>query len=229
MNVEDLRNYGKGFVEIMTDPEISKQMTKALTAELQRHLGRVNLIRLMWNLPKQTKRMKALNWSRIYEHGLVDQKFFQEVVRSITAIKTLSDIVGKEKASEIYLEIMDKVAYDLMSSMFPSVKDLENCGDVFESFRKYAKAFVNANNRDGVHEIEEVQDTNEVLAYNVKYCIWHEVAKNINEPVLCYPSNCCFDEVFFPRMGAQAGFRFKRSGTLASGASVCDYRFERLR
>ena len=227
MKVEDLKNYGKGFVDLMADPEMMKRMKKMMSGELRKELGIFGMIKLMWRMRKKTKRMKNHDWSRLREHVLTDQKFLDNIIQMIAMMKTLVDMEGMERASDIFRKIWDGMAYDMFASMFPSVEELKECEDAFECFKKWFNAFNAANVRDGLHEVDVVEDTNDVLAVNIKYCVWHEVAKEFGDPYLCYPSSCYGDEVFFPKFLAQAGCQFKRTGTLATGASVCDFRIER--
>ena len=63
---------------------------------------------------------------------------------------------------------------------------------------------------------------------NYKYCVFREVANEFGDPYLCYPSSCYYDEVWIPRFATEGGWKFKRTGTLATGAPVCDFRLERL-
>lgn len=120
------------------------------------------------------------------------------------------------------------MAYDVMASVYPPVEELQACGDLLEAFKKYMNASNAKNVADGIHEVEIAEDTSDVFAMNYKYCAWLEVARAFGDPHLCYRSSCYGDEVFLPRFCSQAVFGFKRTGTLATGASVCDFRFERL-
>lgn len=227
MRVEELKNYGKGFVDIMSDPELMKRMRKVMSREFRRQLGLIGIMRLMWRMGKETKRMREHDWLRLTERG-IDRKFLDAVIQNMAVMKALADMVGMERASDIHRRVWDKTAYDLMASMFPSVEELKVCGDAFKCFKEYMKNFNAVNERAGLHEIEIAEDTDDVFVCNYKYCAWHEIAREFGDPYLCYPSFCYGDEVFFPRMCAEAGWRFKRAGTLATGAPVCDFTFERL-
>jgi len=141
-------------------------------------------------------------------------------------MKTLADILGMERATEVQCRLLDMTMYDLMVPTFPSVEDYRACGDYFDAFREYSKASYVANIRDGLHEMDIVEDTPDVLAFNITYCAWHEVAKELGDPYLCYPSTCYGDEAYIPMALAGSGCQFKRSGTLAEGQRVCDFRFE---
>ena len=143
-------------------------------------------------------------------------------------MKVLADMLGMEKASEVYRRIWDRAACDIMASVFGSVEDFKACGDAFKSFKEFWKANDAANERTGLYEVEIVEDTDDVFVCNTKYCAWREVASEFGDPNLCYSANCYLDEVWIPRFGTEGGWEFKRTGTLATGAPVCDFRFERL-
>lgn len=228
MNVENLKNYGKSHANMTLDPEKLKQMRKIIFSDMRKELGLIGMMKLMWKLRKANSHAENLDWLRLRENGLTDRKFLRRVVQRIVLMKTLSEMVGNEKAERIFRNVMDKVAYDLMTSMTPTVEELKACGDVLECFKKYFGGFYEANERCGASKHELVEDTNDVFAFNITYCAWHEVAKELGNPYLCYPSVCYGDEVFFPKACAEAGFRFERNGTLATGARVCDFRFERI-
>ena len=228
MKVEELRNYGKGFVETMTAPEFVKRTSKTMRREFRRELGLIGLLKMGWRMRKETRRMKKHDWSRLREHGFTDQRFLVWLIESMAGMKALADILGMEKASEIYRRVWDRTAYDLMTSVFPSVAEISACGDAATSLKEYMSAFNAANERAGLHEIEVVEDTDDVFACNYRYCAWHEVASEFGDPYLCYPASCYSDEAWMPRYATEIGCEFKRTGTLATGAPVCDFRWERL-
>jgi hypothetical protein len=196
--------------------------------ELRRELGLIGLLRTGWRMRKETRRMKNHDWSRLRERGLTDQRFLDQLIQSTSGMKVLADMLGMERASDVFRRISDRIAYDMSTATFPSVEELKACGDAFISFKEYWKAANAANERAGLHEVEIVEDTDDVLACNYKYCVWREVANEFGDPYLCYPSSCYGDEAWLPKFGAEGGWEFKRTGTLATGAPFCDFRFERL-
>ena len=228
MKTEELHNYGKGFVDLMSDPELMKRGRKLMMREFRRELGLIGLLKMGWRMRKEARRMKNHDWSRIRERGLTDQGFLDQLIESMAVMKALADMLGMERASEVYRRIWDRTAYDLMTSVFPSVEEFKACGDTFKSFKEYYKANDAANERAGLYEVEIVEDTDDVFACNSTYCLWSELAKEFGDPYLCYPANCYLDEVWIPRFATEGGWEFKRTGTLATGAPVCDFRFERL-
>jgi hypothetical protein len=229
MRVEDLRNYGKGLLDSEPDPEMMERegnIRRIIRQELEMELGQTGTTDLMSIVKKESDHMNVQDWSILKKRGLSDKRFIESVIKRIALMKALSDIVGLEKASAIQRRVVEKTIWDLMSPMWPSVEDYKSCGNFFAAFREYSKATMAANVRAGLHDMEIVEDSTTALAYNIKYCVWHEVAKWFGNPYLCYPSTCYGDEVTIPRALDKTGCRFKRAGTLAQGALVCDFRYE---
>jgi len=229
MRVEDLRNYGKGLLDSEPDPQMTERkdkIRKKMLRQLERQLGHTGTTELMSRTKGETERAKNRDWSIFYSHGLRDKSFIESAIRRIALTKALADMVGLEKASAIQCKLVEKTIWELMSPMWPSVDDYRQCGNFFEAFKEYTKASMAANMRAGLHDMEIVEDSPTALAFNVRYCVWHEVAKSFGDPYLCYPSTCYGDEVTIPRVLNKTGCRFNRTGTLAQGTPACDFRYE---
>jgi len=231
MKVKDLKNYGKGLLDSEPDPKMIEREGNTrmiIRQELERELGQTVTRELMSAVKKETEQMKFRGLSVLSNHGLRDERFIESIIKRIALMKALSDVVGIERASAIQCKLVEKTIWELMSPMWPSVEDYKSCGNFFEAFREYSKSTMAANVRAGLHDMEIVEDSPSALAYNIKYCVWHEIAKSFGNPYLCYPSTCYGDEVTIPRVLDKTGCRFRRAGTLAQGAPVCDFRYECL-
>jgi len=229
VRVEDLRNYGKGLKDSTPDAQGAKKMMqsrKVLRSELRKELGWFGRLRLIGRTKRDVKEARLMDWAVLKQHGLTDQSVIDGIVQRIALMKNLVSLVGMERATQIQCSLLDKTMYDLMMPLMPTIDDYRACGDFFEAFKAYDKASYEANVRAGLHRMEIVEDTPKVLAFNITYCAWHEVAKDLGDPYLCYPSTCYGDEAYVPRALAGSGCTFSRSGTLATGAPVCDFRFE---
>ncbi len=231
MRVEELKNYGKGLLDLVPDTGVLKleeQVSKTVRMELERELGAEGTAELMSRVQGEVERMGSHDWSAVRSRGLKSQKFLMGVIRRIALMKALADMVGLERASAIQCSLLDKTIYQSMSPLWPTVEDYKACGDFFRAFADYTRVAMNANVRAGLHDLDWVEDSPKALAFNIKYCVWHEVAKAFGDPYLCYPSTCYGDEVTIPIVLGQAGprYRFRRRGTLAQGATICDFRYE---
>jgi hypothetical protein len=229
MRVQDLRNYGKGLMDSVPDPESEgrvRQVGETVRNELLKELGDAGMAELNGRLRAEMRTMRTHNWPILRRHGLTSQQYIDSIVQRIAMMKALVDLEGMERAVEIQCRLLDMTMYELMVPIFPSMEDYKACGNYFEAFKEYSKASYDANISTGLHKMEIVEDTDSVLAFNITYCAWHEVAKEFGDPYLCYPSTCYGDEAYIPRALDGSGCRFKRSGTLATGSAVCDFRFE---
>lgn len=229
MRVEDLRNYGKGLMESSPDPEGArrwKDVSEAIQKVLHEKLGMNRVKRLNAETTRLTKTMKNHDWAILREHGLINERYLENIIQRIAFMKALADIVGMKKATEIQCRLLDMSMYELMAPLFPSTEEYKLCGDYFAAFKKYSIATYAANIKAGLHEMTIVEDSPSVLAFNVTYCAWHEVAKAFGDPYLCYPSTCYGDDAYVARSLAKSGCKWRRGGTMATGALFCDFRFE---
>ena len=190
-------------------------------------MGLLGLIEVMLRTNREVQRMRTHDWSVLWSRGLRSQALLGLIVQNTASMKVLADMVGMERSKEAFGRLMEDTAYERVAAMFVPIERFLECEDGFAGFEEYFKAFNDASAREGVHEIRMKEDTGNVLAFDVAYCAWYEIAKAFGDPALCYPS-CYNDEVSYPNAGVQLGYRFTRTGTLVSGAPACDYRFERI-
>ena len=229
MRIEELKNYGKGLMDSVPDHKDLEQVGRVgetIRSELRNELGSDRMKRLDRELKREIESYRLYDWPILKQHGLTNRRFIDSIIQRIAMMKVLVMLVGMERAVEIQCSLLDNTMYELMAPIFPSIEDYRECGDFFKAFKEYSKASYDANIRTGLHEMEIVEDTASVLAFNIKYCAWHEVAKEFGEPYFCYASTCYGDEAYVPKALTGSGCAFKRTGTLATGAPVCDFRFE---
>jgi hypothetical protein len=229
MKVAELKNYGKPLSHVIFSPEAkkqAKQMMKVIRSELRKELGLLGVIKLLFNMKKEIRIARKADWSSLKEHCLADERFLDSVIQQAAAMKALANMVGVDRASEIYRRLTNKIGYEVAVPLFPAVNEFKACGNVFEAFKEYAKAMIVADQREGIHEVDIIEDDVKTFAYNVKYCAWNEVANKIGVSKLCYAGRCYGDEVFFNRVMPQIGAQYKRKGTLTLGEPICDVRFE---
>ncbi len=235
MNVENMTNYGKGIVESLSSPEykyIEKQMFIPVISSIRKEVGLIGLLKLFFQWRSEEKKIKRHNWFKLENKG-VSREVFESTFQLIALMKVLDNMIGIERARRMITEIYEKTETRLKKNKSPfnlfslPIRDLKSCKNSFLSFKEYTKAQFKAGIQEKFHESETLEDTENTLAVDVKYCVAHEVAKEFGNSAWSFPW-CEIDEVVYPRMGAQLGFKFSRSGSLPTGASKCDFRFERL-
>lgn len=236
MDVEKMTNYGKGIVESLASAEykkIEKQMFIPIIGVLRKNIGIIGSLKLFLQWRSEERKMKQNNWFQLEKNG-IPREVFEATFQLVALMKVLDCMAGIEKAREMITEIYEKTEKVLRDNgskvnLFGiPVGDLKACKDSFMAFKKYTKAQVNAGIQEKLHESEIIEDTKDALAFNINYCVVHEVAKEHGNAAWSFPW-CEIDDVVFPKMGNQLGFRYSRSGSLPTGSSKCEFRYERIR
>ena len=235
MKVNQIANFGKGLVEISIDPEYKKlknQINKLFLKYLFKQIGIVNLVSLLWNANKEKRKMKNHDWSKIERNGFKKENL-GFIIEDIAFMKALVKITGKEKACALFSDILEKINKNIVSGdsvqntlMIPE-KDMKLCDDEFIAFKEYIKTGEAAMEIEGFHKVDVMQDNEDTLDFKVKYCIAHEVAKEFGDSIYGFPW-CQIDDIVLPIAGEHLGFKYSRLSTLCFGASMCDFRFDRI-
>ena len=233
MKVENISNFGKGLVEISEDPDFKKlknQMAMSLIKDLYTEIGLVGVVKMMWKARNEKNRMRHQDWSKVEEQGF-NKANLNYLIEDTAYMKVLVGMLGKIKACSLFSDFLEKTNRKLSSQkqnvlMIPA-NEMESCSDTFIAFKEFIKAAEDAMEKEGAHKIDIVHDKDDTLAFNVNYCIAHEVAKKFGDPIYCYPW-CHIDDVALPKLGSQLGFKYERMGTLSSGAPLCDFKFSRI-
>jgi hypothetical protein len=235
MKVEELENYGKDLLSIQEHSQMPlRQKLRLLTPVLGylrsvvRTLGVDGAVRLVKNVKQEIRSTKGRDWSRLQAKG-ISPEHLEGIIKKIAIAKAMANMMGMEKAVELRSELSRRISIPVFEAMFAPAEVFIQCGDgdFLPPFKQYYVALMEAMALKGLEEARVVQDTEDVFELDVTYCAWAEVAKALGNPSYCYYSTCYGDEVFFPHLCAQAGFKFERKGTLAQGAPVCDFTFTR--
>lgn len=228
MEVKDLRNYGKPLkIPEGVPKDVEKWVRKETLRIIRKNIGLINLIRLLFRMMAENRRMSAHDMSAVRQRGLADGDFLKGQIQMAALFSAMSRIFGKERALEISREIMDTAGPAVLGVIMPESEDFKKVGDPFEAFRKYNMAHMAANKEAGIHDFEVIEDGEDAFQINVTYCASCEIPKQLGVVEACQPS-CYADDVFFPDFCEKMGTRFIRKGTLARGDDVCDFRYERV-
>lgn len=235
MKFEQVTNYGKGLIELSQDPSFiktKKQIMMLVAKILLREIGMTQMIKLMWQVNKEKKKIKAHDWANLATRGF-DKENLGVVLDDVANMKVLTHMFGDDKACLLFSKILNETD-DKLAAQEPKgnllllpVHEFKACDDPFIAFKEFIKASEEEMVKEGSHEIEIIQDTNDRFAYTVSYCLAHEVARESGNPVFGFPW-CEIDDIALPKVGADIGFKYTRPGTLCLGKPKCDFRFERV-
>jgi hypothetical protein len=235
MKVENLKNYGKDIISIQKDSKlpfkkkllIIKPVISFFLA-LVKEMKPAGFIRFIKLYKQEKRKALQLDWTHIEEKGILKEDLDAVISKEVMA-KILVDCIGFEKASKLRNRLSDKIACHVLGHVFATPEEYLECGngDFLPPFKQYYLALASAMDKAGQEKSEVAEDTRDCFQLNITYCVYYEVANTLGYPELCYYSTCYGDEVFFPEFCAKAGFKFERTGTLATGNPVCDMRFVR--
>ena len=228
MEYKDLNNYGKSFPEIFRaiPPKVNKKIIKISMGIVQKYLGLEKMKDFLNQISKERENLieKDLTEIRAY---CKDEKFIKSMIESSAIFSALAKLVEDKEALDIHLEIMDNVMPILGSLMFPSPEAFLSFEDPLEAFKKFMITLMDADQKVGVHDYEVIEDTADAFQINIIKCAYYEIPKQLGVPMATL-ANCYADDVFLPEAGKKAGIKFIRTGTLARGNRVCDFRFEKV-
>lgn len=230
MKVSELRNYGLAFSEAETawSPEFKAWMRKTGMDAVMKHLGLWQKLRFGLAFLSEQRRMKKVDLTEIRARGMNDERFLATQVDFLALYSALCQVLGEPRGQEVFKEMIDATAPAALRLALPEAEDLRSFPDPFDALRAYMRPAPEAAARAGCQTIEIVEDKPDVFQFDVKWCVWLELARALGAPGAA-TFNCYSDDITFPSLFASLGVRYSRSQTLAHGGSRCDFRFERER
>lgn len=235
MNVHDLPNYGKDILTMTEGGSMPLRKKLQLLGPILgylrstvRELGVRETYRLIFQARQEVERAETLDWSDLKGKG-ISEAHLHAIIRKIALAKVLADKLGLGKAVSLRQVLSQQISVPVFEEMFAPADVFLDCGngDFLPPFKAYYTSMMDAMGEKGLEEAIVIEDTPDTFELHVTYCAWAEVAKRLGNGAYCAYSTCYGDEVYFPELCRKAGFSFQRTGTLASGSSVCDFRFTR--
>ena len=229
MRVEDLHNYGTNMHDLsMNFPkDVAKHAQKRMNSVIIKEIGILKALKLRKLIRKKTKEYSKINLERIRSF-CKNEAFIQAKISDAATYAAIRDLTSADEVDELYKKIMNEIVPILEDSMYPNPKLMDNFENRFETIKKYILSIMEADQQDGLHIIEVVEDTEDGLQFNVMKCAWFETKKELGIPEATF-QDCYGDEVSLPGLLEKVGVKFSRTQTIASGAKFCDFRFVRIR
>lgn len=228
MKIKDLKNYGKSLLAMMAGvpQEIMKGVSDASFNLVEQHLNSDDLKRFISTLPAEKEKMLRTNLSNIRKKGLNSGEFIYQQVEWAASFATISNIIGREQALKLFIEITVQTYPKLFSAVFPNPEDLKKYDYPFNAFKEWFSAMMEANKNAGLFDYEIAKNTQDVLQINCTWCAWYETYKQLGVEEACIPV-CHADDAFYPAYFRQTNIKYKRTKTIGWGNDCCDFCFER--
>jgi len=120
MKVEELKQYGRPYSEIMA--EISGPLNRLLRKEasgiVRRHLGLLGSLHLMFLAKREQKRLADVDLTPVREKGLTSEVFIQQRVANAAMFSAMAKIAHKEtmkRARQFHNESLGPITFLLTS------------------------------------------------------------------------------------------------------------------
>lgn len=229
MNVENLKNYGVGLSrQLSTLPaEVKKEIYTLGAKIILDQIGFLRLPGLVVRYLVERRRMKRIDLSPVREMGMKDERFIREQVEFAAVFSAIKKSAGAEKMGKIIDLVSEKIGGETLKHVMPPPDDFLKFEDPFRAYSEYVMSVMEGDEREGCHHFDIVENSDDAFHMNITYCAWFDIYNRLGITEACLVS-CNSDDALLPGYLEKLGGKFSRSGTLARGATVCDFRFDRL-
>lgn len=229
MDYRELKNFGIPMNKTIREAErsLGKWTKLRVLFVVLKNLGILGMLRLPSLTRRERNRISGNDLSVVRAKGLEDQYFINYFIERTAVFSAMSLLVGEEQAVTIHEKITELVVPTAMASMLPTTDQIKQFDDPMDVLRKYIESNLEANREAGLHEYRLIDEPGIAVGFDITYCAFAEIPKQLGVPKTG-TFNCYSDEVFFPNYLKPLGLRFVRTGTIARGNEVCDFRFERI-
>jgi len=159
---------------------------------------------------------------------MTNQAFLTQQLEYLALFAALAEVLGTDAAVAVMKAVMDETAREPLRMALPEQEALAAFEDPLAAWRAYVAEAPALATAAGCQDLVIVEDGPHAVQFDVRWCVWLELARKMGVPEACLP-NCYSDDLVFPEFFEALGIRYRRTGTLAGGASCCDFRFERMR
>ena len=230
LDVSALRNYGLAFsdAESTWPDSLKDQMRRDGRAVVLRNLNTWQKLRFGIEFGRARVRARRMDLSHIRARGMNNERFLALQLEYLAMFAALVRVVGSARAVAVVQQVMDETAREALLLCLPEPEAVRTVGDPFDVFRAYFRPGPEAACAAGCGEMVIAEDDRDAFQFDIRWCVWLELARAMGVPEACLP-NCYSDDLVFPDYFAALGIRYERTGTLAGGARCCDFRFERIK
>jgi len=235
ISVQDHPNYGMDVHTVQREMSIPLEtkirlfkVTVQTLDEMRKEIGLGRLLAMLSNVKRRVDdALQAYDFSRLRARDLSEMDLRVILNRMLLGVEMAREM-GLERAKELRMAASRAMADDYFGSVFPTQEYLERCkGGFFPNFKAFIAAFIAASGEKGIQGGCIVEPSPDMFIQRMEFCAMPEVAEILGDRDLCWWNGCVADDYFFPEYMAKVGGRYWREGTLATGASTCDFCYER--
>jgi len=223
MKYQGLKNFGQFHI-----PKKTSQVQAQAATILSSELGILKFPKYMAKALTKDRHWKGHKFQAAEERGITNEEFLSGIASNVAAYTALQQVCGKSRCTQIYNRIIEKTGLAEWENWIPSARDFMDCADPWEALRHYFIEYFQANEREGVFNLEIVENSASMLRLNVTDCAWHALYTEAGcpeLPTITKQAEVLFLSRFFQSMGGD----FQRPSWLCRGEGHCDWQFLRYK
>lgn len=164
-------------------------------------------------------RAKYVELSHIEKHPTAAEEHLAAIVPSIALHLSARDI---GLPTDLSLDIIHNVAMQNAKAKARFMKVLKHVPGAFRLFRFFSPRILKRDYAKAGFEVEWIEESQNRIAFNIKKCLYVDLFRKY-DCVEIGPIYCRIDDYWYEPLAPT--IHWTRTGTLASGASCCDFRF----
>jgi len=230
MKANQLKYYGKPFTVTMINNDTKTWLisTPAMSKIMVKELGIFKTVKILINWNKEKKRLSKIDFSSLNIKSKNASKFIKQRIEQTAIFTAMEKEIGLKKTISLHHNFMDKVGMKIQKLYNPPQEQIKQLEHPFDDYINFLIAEFKAEKRVGLHDFEIIEQSKDVVKINVTNCAFCKIPEMCGIKEACEPG-CYSDEVFFPNYLRPLGIQFERTGTIARGAKVCDFKFVKLK
>ena len=228
MKAENLKNYGLNMHDLAkTVPKKTMRMVEKTTlSTIRKELGIWTSLKLLFRIRKKTREYTNVNLNRIRTF-CNNEEFIEERIKDAATFAALQELTSPSKAKELYITILDQVYPIIGEIIYPNPNAVSSSEEPFELIKEFIFAMLEADKKEGLHDFELIENTSDVLRFNIIHCAWCEIKKELGVPEATF-QDCYADEASLPSLLEKVGMQFSRTQTIVEGSPYCDFCIKKI-
>lgn len=221
--VEELSRFGQPLDDL---PEgMAKTQEKIALAEIKNKYGRFGKYLFFTRMFLEQRRLR-----RKYPDAMVQLRSFgpgavKEMLMLVAMFNIIAKSEGRESAYEFVKGMFQEAAAQGGISALYQMDELLECdGDVFDNFKKFNIAMIEASAH--LFHPARIENEEDKLTFTIDRCANVDIANALGCPDLT-PIGCDFDLAGYPTIVDRVNTEFRRPCTIAKGGEYCKFLFYR--
>lgn len=195
-----------------------------MLSRIQKEIGIMKTWMLFSDVKKRVNEVLELDEILNIHPSGVSMENLVDMVERIALGEAMVRYLGLEKAKTIRKNLSEEIAPVFFPKLFPTYEELrEMDGSYIQNLKKFLACYAAKNIQKNLQVGTIIEETESGFKLIITSCNFAKVSVIMGDPEICYWTTCITDGFYFPVQAKDAGIKFNRNGTIASGQKICDF------